>query len=489
MTRLKTSDLIKPFKEAKKFWYIIPRAQYFNEENLKEFHDVLSFFKKYQFIKVKESKYHQSDLFQTLKPDDLVLRVWDQETQMTVQKEWIKNEIIRPFKSKKQSKNDQLANFRNHINLCKKLGFAHFNHLKHLYISAMGENFLNAPHEKWKEILEQQIRKIQFFNPSLKLADDNTDALNYKEYKVFPYFYVIRLLNLLSEKYLTVDEYILFVSYTKSDNEIESSNKLINAFRKLKKEQQQKLIKTAKITQPLKIQGSITLQLFGLTPTLKFYENKIELINQKRAEEQINKIYKTLKYIDYATFEDWFSYMGNIETEIEEKEILDYYVSVGKEDKAKEFIELEDDIQKKITLEEQLLKLMTEKFVEDLLEKDISLLGEDNLKLLKDGRQYKTDVSYIDLLCKDELGYVVLELKKGRTEDEAVGQVLRYMGWVRDNMSPNQKVRGIIVVAFEGITEKLEKAIRGIQRDDELIKLKHIDVDLSKSQVKNINIR
>ena len=103
-------------------------------------------------------------------------------------------------------------------------------------------------------------------------------------------------------------------------------------------------------------------------------------------------------------------------------------------------------------------------------------------------RQYKTDVSYIDLLCKDDKGYVVLELKKGRTEDEAVGQVLRYMGWVRDNLSPNQQVRGMIIVAFEGITEKLKKAIRGIQRDDDLIKLKQIDIDLSSSEVKNINV-
>ncbi|MDI9356292.1 MAG: endonuclease NucS [Chitinophagaceae bacterium] len=280
----------------------------------------------------------------------------------------------------------------------------------------------------------------------------------------------------------------MFVSHFKLDTDVNESKKLIVAFRKLDKEQQHNLIKSAEITQPIKIQGSITLQLFGLTPTLKFESNQIKLINEKRAVEQITKVYKTLKYIDYSTFEDWFNYMGNIETEVVEKEILDYYVSVGKEDKAKQFIELEDDIERKTTLEEQLYKLMNEKLVEDILEKNLSLLGEKNLKLLKEGRQYKTDVSYIDLLCKDDKGYVVLELKKGRTEDEAVGQVLRYMGWVRDNLSPNQQVRGMIIVAFEGITEKLKKAIRGIQRDDDLIKLKQIDINLSSSEVKNINV-
>ncbi len=486
MAKQKLSDIITLFKTSKKYWYLIPRAQYFNEENLKEFYNVLSFFKKYQYIKANEQKNYQPDMFGILKPDDLVLNVWDQEMQMIVYKEMIKKKIISPIKGINNSDNDKLANFRNHINLCKKLGFAHINRMKHLYISDMGENFLNSKPKESNEILEQQLSKIQFFNPSLRISEDDAEQHYYKDFKLFPYFYILRLLVSLPNQYLTIDEYILFVSHFKNDNDINESKKLIIAFRKLDKEQQHNLIKLAEITQPLKIQGSITLQLFGLTPTLKFEGNKIELTNEKRAAEQIDKVYKKLKYIDYSLFEDWFNYMGNIETEVVEKEVLDYYVSVGKEDKAKEFIELEDDIERKTSLEEQLYKLMKEKFVEDLLEKNLSLLGEKNLKLLKEGRQYKTDVSYIDLLCKDDKGYVVLELKKGRTEDEAVGQVLRYMGWVRDNLSPNKQVRGMIIVAFEGITEKLKKAIRGIQRDDDLIKLKQIDIDLSTSNIKNI---
>ena len=52
-----------------------------------------------------------------------------------------------------------------------------------------------------------------------------------------------------------------------------------------------------------------------------------------------------------------------------------------------------------------------------------------------------------DLICLDKDGdLVVLELKRGLTSDEAVGQVLRYVGWIRENIAtPGQKVHGWIV--------------------------------------------
>jgi hypothetical protein len=65
------------------------------------------------------------------------------------------------------------------------------------------------------------------------------------------------------------------------------------------------------------------------------------------------------------------------------------------------------------------------------------------------GQQYYTEeVGYIDLLAKDKNGnFVVIELKKGRRDDEVVGQVLRYMGWVRMNLCKNsESVRGLIIV-------------------------------------------
>lgn len=65
------------------------------------------------------------------------------------------------------------------------------------------------------------------------------------------------------------------------------------------------------------------------------------------------------------------------------------------------------------------------------------------------GSQYSTsDRGRIDILCrnKDGSGYTVLELKRGLTGDAVVGQVMRYMGWVRANRVKGvESVSGIII--------------------------------------------
>jgi hypothetical protein len=79
------------------------------------------------------------------------------------------------------------------------------------------------------------------------------------------------------------------------------------------------------------------------------------------------------------------------------------------------------------------------------------------------GQQYYTEeVGYIDLLARDPKGnFVVIELKKGRKDDEVMGQVLRYMGWVRKNLcKKNEEVRGLIVVGERD--KKLQYALEEI---------------------------
>jgi RecB family endonuclease NucS len=56
----------------------------------------------------------------------------------------------------------------------------------------------------------------------------------------------------------------------------------------------------------------------------------------------------------------------------------------------------------------------------------------------------------------------VIELKKGQSDDEIVGQVSRYMGWVKKNIAVSgQNVYGIICVS--NATEKLKYAVEAIQ--------------------------
>ena len=61
-------------------------------------------------------------------------------------------------------------------------------------------------------------------------------------------------------------------------------------------------------------------------------------------------------------------------------------------------------------------------------------------------QQYPTDIGKIDILAMDKKSknYVVIELKKNQTSDDTVGQLLRYMGWIKKNKQ-DEGVKGIIV--------------------------------------------
>ena len=64
------------------------------------------------------------------------------------------------------------------------------------------------------------------------------------------------------------------------------------------------------------------------------------------------------------------------------------------------------------------------------------------------GQQYGTDTGNLDILAisKDKKELLVIELKRGRVSDVVVGQIQRYMGFVKDELcEPNQTVRGLII--------------------------------------------
>jgi RecB family endonuclease NucS len=77
-------------------------------------------------------------------------------------------------------------------------------------------------------------------------------------------------------------------------------------------------------------------------------------------------------------------------------------------------------------------------------EKKIELYVDDSGRT---GVEYDIrPVGRIDILTVDEDGnFVVFELKVEKGPDSAVGQVLRYMGWVKNNLADGKKVSGVIV--------------------------------------------
>jgi hypothetical protein len=98
------------------------------------------------------------------------------------------------------------------------------------------------------------------------------------------------------------------------------------------------------------------------------------------------------------------------------------------------------------------MEFVMEKYLEEFIESNFDKIDFGvKLELYQDeentGRQYSTTTGYIDLLAIDQetKEFVVIELKKGKTSDAVVGQILRYMSWVQENLADNKPVKGIII--------------------------------------------
>lgn len=74
-----------------------------------------------------------------------------------------------------------------------------------------------------------------------------------------------------------------------------------------------------------------------------------------------------------------------------------------------------------------------------------------------DGQQYPADTGPIDILAisKDRKTLLVVELKKGRASDVVVGQIQRYMGYVKEELcEPDQQVKGVIIALEDDLRIK-----------------------------------
>ena len=105
-----------------------------------------------------------------------------------------------------------------------------------------------------------------------------------------------------------------------------------------------------------------------------------------------------------------------------------------------------------------------EKDLQQFLAKNLELI-EPGFQLYKDeedpnitGIEFPTEDRRIDILATDKAkNYVVIELKVSKGHDRVVGQLLRYMGWIKPNLAnENQKVRGVIIA--REISEDLKLA-------------------------------
>ena len=104
------------------------------------------------------------------------------------------------------------------------------------------------------------------------------------------------------------------------------------------------------------------------------------------------------------------------------------------------------------------------------LESDLRDFVADNLEIIESGLQPWDDsfiekdtgtLGRIDIFAKAKDGCpVVIELKKGHSDDEVVGQICRYITWAKDNIANGGTVRGIIIANV--VSEKLKASARAV---------------------------
>ena len=118
-------------------------------------------------------------------------------------------------------------------------------------------------------------------------------------------------------------------------------------------------------------------------------------------------------------------------------------------------IAVTDDLAEETTEEDDLgsRKFAFERDLQNYLVQNLGLL-EPGLNLYEDedsqftGVEFPAGQRYIDILAVGTDGaYVVIETKVSRAYDRVVGQILRYMGWIKENLAGEASVRGIIVAS------------------------------------------
>lgn len=157
-------------------------------------------------------------------------------------------------------------------------------------------------------------------------------------------------------------------------------------------------------------------------------------------------------------------------------------VSEAAEEEVRRLTEMDNGSAELTTQDEEQIDaqiFFLEKYLEEFIVDNFYSIFKGKLKIYEEseeinGQQYTTDIGSIDILAVDSNSgdFVVIELKKGRHSDKVLGQTLRYMGWVKENLCKNgQGVRGLV------ITKEADKRLTYALSMTTGVEVKHYSID------------
>jgi RecB family endonuclease NucS len=126
--------------------------------------------------------------------------------------------------------------------------------------------------------------------------------------------------------------------------------------------------------------------------------------------------------------------------------------------------------------ESSLQRLSLERDMQAALRRNIANL-DPSLKIIDDGAERAVDSGLIDITCEDGNAIVVVELKAGRTDSRAIGQILGYMGDLYEEEG-GKPVRGILVAhSFDQRTKSAARVVPNLKLKTYSIEFKFTDED------------
>ena len=125
-----------------------------------------------------------------------------------------------------------------------------------------------------------------------------------------------------------------------------------------------------------------------------------------------------------------------------------------------------EEIDSDETLEDEAISFGLEHQLRDFIANNLGLIEIQGKRLRlysdkatgRNGIEFPTNVGFIDILAVDDIGsFYVFELKRARSPDHTIGQLARYMGWVKHNLGESRGVQGVIVA--KTISESLRFSV------------------------------